>query len=196
MSNSSNKKNTEKGVTKQSFFSSDLHFSHFNIIKYDNRPFNSVEEMNNAIIENHNSVISDDDDWYFLGDFSFDGKRTEEWLQRLNGNKFFIDGNHDSEQTIRSFKKYGTYLGNLAEIVVEKQNIVLCHYAMRTWRKSHKSTWHLYGHSHHSLPDDPNSLSFDVGINGKDYNYTPLSFEQVKKIMEKKTPKIIDKHGS
>jgi calcineurin-like phosphoesterase family protein len=178
-----------------SFFSSDSHHGHKNVIKYDGRPFNSVEEMDNTIIENHNSVIHKDDDWYFDGDFSFNKKRTEGYLLRLNGNKFFIKGNHDGKDTIELYKKYGTYLGELAEVSINGQLIILCHYALRTWNKSHRGSWHLYGHSHHSLPDDPNSLSFDIGINGKGYNYTPLSFEQVSKIMSRKTWKSIDHHG-
>jgi calcineurin-like phosphoesterase family protein len=179
-----------------SYFTSDYHFGHANVIKYDNRPFKNVGEMDEALIENHNSVISDEDDLYFLGDFSFSKTRTEEYLQRLNGNKFFIKGNHDGHNIIKLYKHYGTYLGELAEVDVGGQRIVLCHYAMRVWNKSHRGVWQLYGHSHHSLPDDPNSLSFDVGINGRGYDYTPLSFAQVGKIMAKKTYQSVDHHGN
>ena len=73
----------QESTTHQSYFYSDPHFSHKNVIKYDNRPFNSVEEMNNTIIENHNSVVGENDDSFCLGDFSFDKRRTEEFLLRL-----------------------------------------------------------------------------------------------------------------
>ena len=175
------------------YFSSDYHLGHANVIKYDGRPFKNVGQMDEAIIENHNSIVGEEDNFYFLGDLSFNDKRTEEYLQRLNGNKFFIKGNHDSyKKHIPLFKKYGTYLGELAEIDIKGQKIVLCHYSMRVWNKSHRGAWHLYGHSHHSLPDDPNSLSFDVGCNGWDYK--PLSFGQVFAVMSKKTWKAIDHH--
>jgi calcineurin-like phosphoesterase family protein len=64
---------------------------------------------------------------------------------------------------------------------------------MRVWNKSHHGAWHLYGHSHGTLPDDPNALSFDCGVDC--HNYTPISFEQVEAIMAKKTFKPIDHHG-
>ncbi len=178
-----------------SYFASDYHFGHANVIKYDARPFKNVEEMDEALIDNHNSVVDDNDDFYFLGDLTFDKRRVDYYLSRLKGNKFFIKGNHDYTETIRGYQKHGKYLGELAEVSVGGQKIVLCHYAMKVWNKSHQGTWHLYGHSHHSLPDDPNSKSFDVGINGKGYDYTPLSFKQVSDIMDKKTYKCVVHQG-
>ncbi len=176
------------------YFASDYHLGHTNVIKYDGRPYKTVHEMDEAIIANHNSVVSDEDDFYFLGDFSFSKNRTEEYLQRLNGNKFFIKGNHDNHAIIKLYKQYGTYLGELAEVTIDGKLVVLCHYAMRVFNKSHRGAFHLYGHSHHSLPDDPHSLSFDVGINGEGYNYTPISWDYVKKRMAKKDWKSIDHH--
>lgn len=100
-------------MDKNIWFSSDYHLGHKNIIKYDKRPFKNIDVMNEAIIANHNSVVNVDDDFYFLGDFSFNDKRTEEWLQRINGNKFFIRGNHDRTRTVKLYSKYGIYLGDL-----------------------------------------------------------------------------------
>lgn len=177
------------------YFSSDYHLGHKNVIKYDGRPFKSVGHMDEEIINNHNEVVDPEDTFYFLGDFSFNKALTEQYLQRLNGKKFFIKGNHDYKETIELYKKYGTYLGELAEVSVGDQRIILCHYAMRVWNKSHRGVWHLYGHSHHSLPDDPTSLSIDIGVNGKGYNYSPLSFNQIKGIMAKKEYKPKDHHG-
>ena len=65
-----------------------------------------------------------------------------------------------------------------------EQMIVLFHYAMRTWNASHWGTYHLYGHSHGSLPDDINSLSFDIGVDC--HNYYPLNYAEVKAIMQRK----------
>ena len=87
-----------------------------------------------------------------------------------------------------------------------KVKIVLMHYAMRVWNKSHWGMWHLYGHSHGSLPEDPKSMSFDVGVDAiaKRYavdgiinpdDYRPISYEEVKAIMEKKTFTSIDHHN-
>lgn len=177
----------------KNYFSSDWHLGHKNIIKFDNRPFDTIEEMDKTIIRNYNSIVSPDDNFYYLGDFSFTSKnKTEDYLRQLNGRLFFIRGNHDKKDTIELYKKYGTYLGGLEEISIEGQKIILCHYAMKVWNGSHHSSYHLYGHSHHSLKEDINSLSFDVGCNGWDYK--PLSFEEIKNKMDKKQFKAIDHH--
>lgn len=179
---------------KKIWFSSDYHLGHKNVIKYDNRPYDNITEMNESIILNHNKLVAHDDDFYFLGDFSFANvEQTERFLQRLNGRKFFIKGNHDKKEIIALYKKYGTYLGDFAEIKINGQSITLCHYALRVWNKSHYGAWHLYGHSHGSLPDNKNSLSFDIGINCHDYK--PLEFKEVERIMSKKEFKAIDHHG-
>lgn len=176
------------------YFTSDYHFGHTNILKYDNRPYTDIVTHDNDIIAKHNSIVTDEDEVYFLGDFTFskDKKYVESLLVRLNGKKFFIKGNHDRSDMIKLYHKYGTYLGELAEIFVGEQKIVLCHYAMKVWNKSHCGAWHLYGHSHGSLFNDPSSLSFDVGIMLN--NYYPLSFEQISVIMSKKQFKSIDHH--
>lgn len=178
-------------MTKRTYFSSDFHLDHKNIIKYDNRPFADIHEMNDTILDNHNLIVKSNDDFYFLGDFCF-SNRTEFFLSKLNGNLFFIKGNHDHRDTIKLYEKYGTYLGEQKKIKVNGQEIILNHYSMRVWDKAHHGTWHLYGHSHGSLPDNPNSLSFDVGC--MLYNYKPLEFSQIKEIMSKKTFVPIDHH--
>jgi calcineurin-like phosphoesterase family protein len=65
---------------------------------------------------------------------------------------------------------------------------------MKIWRNSHRGSWHLYGHSHGGLHESPNSLSFDVGVDARDYR--PISFDEVSKLMAKKTFKPIDHHGA
>lgn len=177
------------------YFSSDWHLGHANIIKYDKRPFKNVSHMDDTIITEHNNIVTEADDFYFLGDFCMgDTSNIETYLARVRGKKYFIKGNHDKKATIDLYKKYGTYLGSLAEIDVDGTSIVLCHYAMRVWNKSHRGSYHLYGHSHGSLPEDPNSLSFDVGVNSWDYK--PISFEQIGAKMKTKTFKPIDHHGA
>ena len=71
---------------------------------------------------------------------------------------------------------------SLFEINIDNNTIVLCHYSMRTWNKSHYNTWHLYGHSHGML--EGWGKSFDVGVDC--WNFTPLSYEEIKKEMEKR----------
>lgn len=189
------------------YFSSDWHLGHANIIKYDNRPFKTVDEMDAAIIKNICSTLKAGDALYFLGDFAFvrDANRLEELMKTFAwtaANLYFIKGNHDGRDTIRLYEKYGTYLGEQKKIKIldedaqdGKQEIVLNHYRMDVWDKSHHGSWHLHGHSHHTLPERPTARCIDIGINGKGYDYHPLSYEQVKKYMKEKTFVPIDHHG-
>ena len=190
---------------RRTFFASDHHFGHRNIIKYANRPFEDVDEMNEALIERHNSVVRQCDIVYFIGDFAFysDPMVIVNIIKRLNGEKHFVSGNHDkaliNDHVMKQFQSFSR--APFKEIYVAdpdarggKQSITLCHYAMRVWNKSHHGAFHLYGHSHGSLPDDPNSRSFDVGVDC--WNFTPVSYEQVKEVMAKKNWKPIDHHGA
>ena len=174
------------------FFTADTHFGHTNILKYCNRPFKSVDEMDEALIRNWNVKVKPEDIVYHLGDFSFGPAK--KYADRLNGTINFIRGNHDKplEVYLREEKKLYSHIKDVAAIFVDKQQFFLSHYAHRVWPKSHRGTWHLYGHSHGTLPDDPNSLSFDCGVDC--HNYEPISFEEVAKIMAKKTFKSKDHH--
>ena len=93
----------------QAWFSSDYHLSHSNIIRYDNRPFSTIEEMNNTIIRKHNERVKPEDTVYFLGDFGFYASNNrafrgegqpynpEDFLNKMNGKYWnFIKGNHDT----------------------------------------------------------------------------------------------------
>jgi len=78
------------------FFTADTHFGHANIINYSNRPFATVEEMNETLIRSWNSTVSPEDCAYILGDFAYrSAKPIEEYLKRLNGEKHLLSGNHE-----------------------------------------------------------------------------------------------------
>jgi calcineurin-like phosphoesterase family protein len=176
------------------WFTADTHFGHANIIKYCNRPFANEQEMNAAMIKNWNALVKDEDIVYHLGDFCFgrEDYHFNAFFKQLKGMIILIKGNHDKlawRNRSNFFASYDTY----HEIRVNGQDITLNHYAQKVWNKSHHGAWHLYGHSHGSLPDDPNSLSFDCGVDC--HNFTPINFEHVKEIMSKKTFKPIDHHG-
>ncbi len=180
------------------WFTSDHHWGHANIIRFSQRPFADVDAMNEALIANWNRVVGPKDTVYHLGDIFMVPK--EEALQirsRLNGHICLIRGNHD--KTADTLKDSFEWIKDYYELKVpdpeaenEKRRIVLCHYAFRVWNHSHHGAWHLYGHSHGSLPDDPNSLSFDAGVDCHDY--TPISYARVKEIMAGKTFVPVDHH--
>jgi calcineurin-like phosphoesterase family protein len=198
------------------WFTADTHFYHRNICKFSNRPFNSVEEMNEVLIANHNSVVGEHDTVYHLGDFCFGGREKKlEMLGRLNGCFHCIAGNHDSglEKAIESKYTIGKggagkvqFFGDAKLISVNKQSIYLLHYACRVWPNAHRGTWMLFGHSHGNLSDLKGSRSvtdalgcvgveevllksMDVGVD-TDTNghkkYFPYSFEEIKTIMDKR----------
>lgn len=151
------------------WFTADFHFGHRNIIRYCNRPFANVAEMDEAIIERLNAVVKASDVLYFLGDFCIGSKSLVlEHRRKIRCKKIFaVPGNHDKEA--RKLSEDFSWLNNLAEISIHGQPIVLCHYAMRVWNRSHHGAWHLYGHSHGNLPAISISLSMDVGVDAHDF---------------------------
>ena len=85
------------------FFTSDTHFGHKNIIKYCNRPFSDIDEMNKVLINNWNKVVSEGDIVFHLGDFAFGGFPLWESIRsRLNGSIYLIRGNHDFKQNLQN----------------------------------------------------------------------------------------------
>lgn len=175
------------------FITSDTHFDHTNIIKYSKRPYGDVEKMNEGLINKWNSKVGKNDVIYHLGDFCF-SNRSKYFLSRLNGKKHLILGNHDKQVHVSNgWESIQHYAEVYTQVNGQKQMIVLCHYAMRVWNKSHRGTWMLYGHSHGNLADDANLLSFDAGVDC--HNYTPLHVNDVERIMRKKTYQPVDHHG-
>lgn len=151
--------------------------------------------MDEALIRNWNSVVNPEDTVYHLGDFAVGGGPALDYLRRLNGNIKFIWGNHDNRMAyVKEYTLYPMDIEHIREVKVYGQRIIMCHYAMKVWHKSHKGSWHLYGHSHGTLPDDPNSLSLDIGVDC--WNYAPVSMQQIRDKMKKKTFKPVDHHNS
>ncbi len=161
----------------KTFFTSDTHFGHRNMTNegknYSNRPFDTIVQMDEAMIANWNAVVGQDDDIYHLGDFAMGKTPVPTILARLNGRKHLIWGNHDSKQT-RELPQWASSQPYL-EINLEGKLIVLCHYAMKVWNKSHRGSLMLYGHSHGSLPGSDQSC--DVGVDC--FDMTPVTLEQI-----------------
>lgn len=169
------------------FTSADSHFGHKNILRYCHRPFLSIEEHDNTIIDNINNVVGPNDVLYHLGDFSFRGGSPSQYRSRINcRNIFLIRGNHDPYQKngepdpelCSLFSKVCDI--HKASFVMKfgRQKVIMCHYAMRTWNSSHHGSWHLYGHSHYSLPDIGNK-SMDVGIDAVAGRATGMTFDEI-----------------
>ena len=146
------------------YFTSDLHFGHKNVIRFDNRPFTTIEEMDEELIKRWNNKIKDEDTVYILGDISWHKvEKTCDILSKLRGIKFLVKGNHDSID--KSMKRYFKDIYDYKEININGQNIVLCHYPIPCF-KNHYSGWiHLYGHTHNTWEEVMN-LDKDILIKG------------------------------
>lgn len=175
------------------FFTSDQHFFHRGILKH--RPkFSSVDEMNHEIIARHNSVVSNNDTVYYLGDFSF-GKtdQTIEVLKQLNGQKNLILGNHDFKRIKEGMHRCFGFIKNYHEIKYEGNMYVLFHFPILSWNKVHYGSIHLHGHSHGNLNVKISPVfnpafyyydqrALDVGVDVHDYY--PIEITQVSTIMK------------
>ena len=169
------------------WFYSDPHYNHDKIIEYCNRPFNSVEEMNEALVANYNNLVDVKDTVYVLGDFAM--SKPELFTKKLNGNKFLIRGNHDEPFKNKFASSWGFgWVKDVYELVVDKQHIWLSHYSHQTWPGKHRGAWHLFGHSHGKLPGL--GLSTDVGVDC--WNYAPVSFEQLQILFAEKAKTLIN----
>jgi len=169
------------------WFTADTHFGHGNVIRYNQRPFSSVSEMDGALIDNWNEVIQPNDTIYHLGDFTLLGKKLADYyFQLLNGRIHVIPGGHDRRWNRKHdfFSISGHAVVVLPPLVTikvplpnstQQQLIILCHYSMRVWDRSHYGSWHLYGHSHGNLPLLRNSL--DVGVDC--WEYQPVSLDKL-----------------
>lgn len=155
----------------------------------------TVTRMDEEMIARHNSKVPPNGIVYYVGDVSFHKsvEHTVSILKRLNGTKYLITGNHD-KHIIKdpAFRACFGWIRDLTEIKHENQSIVLCHYAMLTWNKSHYKTWMLHGHSHGSLPVDMNTYRMDVGVDCN--NFYPWSFSEIREVMSKRNFIAIDHH--
>ena len=175
------------------WFTADLHLNHKNIIKYCNRPFTDIYQMDNVLINNILARVKPGDNLYLLGDISFKLDVALAFLNKIpkKVNVFLIEGNHDH-------KRLKEYLPTfqIKDICINKQWITLCHKVMYTWNESHRGGWNLFAHSHGNL--SPIGLQHDVGVDNN--GYVPLSFEDVVEIMGKgeikgiKNPEKYDGH--
>jgi calcineurin-like phosphoesterase family protein len=155
------------------FVTSDIHFGHANIMKFcpESRAFdNDVNKMNEAIIRNWNAMITPQDHTYILGDVAFcNWQDAVKYMNRLNGTKTLIVGNHDSK-LIKSqeFRDCFVNFFDYHTINVDKTKVVMFHYPIAEWDQMHRGAVHLFGHLHGGKNDMEKYRCMDVGM---DTNY-------------------------
>ena len=169
------------------FFTADTHFGHANIIKFCDRPFEDVNEMDERLIENWNARITNHDTVFIMGDMFFKSETDpEHTLARLKGHKHLILGNHDfgwlAKLSLAS--KYFESVDNYKEYAANGRNYVMCHYPLVSYR--HDSKWYMiHGHIHNDknldfwdiLKNRPRILNAGVDVN----NFYPVTFEELEK---------------
>lgn len=163
----------------KTFFIADPHFGHKGIIEYENRPYGSVEEMDQALIDNWNRVVGKRDKVYLLGDISFyKDELTTAIIRRLKGIKYLVLGNHDSPNVKRYY--------DMGFHRVYDYPVILDGF----WMLSHAPLYtnanmpyaNIFGHVHASKQyTDYSSQSFCVSVERIDY--TPIEFDEIKRRM-------------
>lgn len=166
------------------YYIADTHFGHDNIRRLSNRPFETVEEMDRTIIENWNKKVTDKDDVYILGDFSFKGGDPISYAKQLKGRKHLIIGNHDTALLKHpDFKKCFVEAKDIKKINDSGIEIVLCHYPMVEWAGYYKGALHLFGHIHNTF-HNPNTQyamnmknAYNVGVDI--IGFEPCTLEEI-----------------
>lgn len=166
------------------FYTGDLHFYHSNIIKYENRPFKNVDEMNKVMVEKWNAKVTKQDNVFIIGDFAFSTPdQAIDIASKLNGKKHLIFGNHD--KVVRNNKLVRECFEFCKEYHVVYENdlpIILFHYPIAVWDRKHYGSLHLYGHVHSNKGDHHPLLvdlknAYNVGTDV--WNFEPVTLQEI-----------------
>jgi calcineurin-like phosphoesterase family protein len=163
----------------------DTHFDHGNIIEYCDRPFESVEEMNDRLVENWNRVVDPTDEVLFVGDLTIAGTASAflTWISELNGEIVFVVGDHDTE------------------VLTTLDDVSVCEY-FRTEHDGHDfyavhdpaeaprnwGQWLLHGHHHNNWPGKfpfVNHRGGVVNVSVELIGYEPLAFDALVRYLER-----------
>ena len=181
------------------YYISDLHINHNNILKFDNRPFRTVLEMNNALLHNWNNVIKNDDTVYILGDFIWDTEQNwPDIVKSFNGHKVLIRGNHDPKSFSNKTKNLFDDINDYKEITDNGKHVIMCHYPIPFYKSTYNPDMYmLYGHVHmtreydflkelrkevirtHSSNTEALGQFINVGCMLPYMNYTPRTLDEI-----------------
>lgn len=167
------------------YFIADTHFGHEGVIRFSERPFDNVEEMDSVMMANWNARVQPDDEIYILGDFCWHGGHDVaiEVARLLNGRKYLIKGNHDWKYLeYPNYREQFVEIADIMEVVQNGNRIVLCHYPMLEYNGERRGGWHIHGHIHnrkedtfHYLRNKERTLNAGAEIT----NYMPVTFEEL-----------------
>ena len=168
------------------FLTSDTHFNHLNITKFEpvSRPFETIEEMNEALVNNWNSVVSDEDTVYVVGDF-FMGMldKIDPILNRLKGKIILVRGNHDTPNRLKLYRERGIEIKDIEYIRYKGKFFILCHFPLANEefknmvRQDNSEIIICYGHIHSNAPTGYVDGTYHVGVDTN--NLTPVALENI-----------------
>jgi len=144
------------------WITSDSHVGHHNILRFCNRPFSNVKEMDEFLLDNWNSNVKPNDTVYHLGDVAMNYKKRKEFIPLLNGKKILIKGNHDHKVSLDE----GWYEihDHRLNVSLSGKHVVMDHYPLESWDRSFHGSIHLHGHVHAALAERDDMLRLDVGV--------------------------------
>lgn len=182
------------------WFVADTHYGHEAVIRFGNRPWGSVDEMNEGLVEAWNAVVSPRDEVWHLGDVSFIGATALDFLRRVNGRVHVCFGNHDSRKELIDLElnEWVESIQHVKYLRWQKRRFWLSHYAHRVWPNSNAGSFHLFGHSHGDM-DIGGGRLMDVGVDAtakrignwrtpRARDYRPVSFDEVVSALKNRAP--------
>mgnify|MGYP000510535724 CR=1 FL=1 len=175
------------------FYFADMHLGHANALKFDNRPFKSLEEQDKVILDNINRTVARGNDLYFIGDaFWYSPDKVCKMLDEIEcKNIFLVTGNHDRWIKNPECRKKLSGVYDLKRITDNGRIVILCHYPLAVWDQSHRGSYHVYGHVHRNLAEDGMTdtheilnhpelkNAYNVGCMLPWMDYTPKTLDQI-----------------
>lgn len=188
-------------INKKIYFISDTHFNHKNIIKYCNRPFKDIEEMNSALIENWNKTITDYDIVFHLGDVALTNEsEIKEIIPKLKGKKILIRGNHDKKSK-EFFRSVGFEIIPDNPLKLDKEKLILSHKPLAD-TEIPEGYINVHGHIHNNplhkinpttnemeYPEELYSEKLHINVSADVIDFKPISLEEMRDLYETKYKK-------
>ena len=189
--------NLRRKIMSKIFFTGDLHFGHENVIAFDNRPFESVEEMDSELIRRWNNKVGKDDFTYVLGDMIWKTRNDNapSIIKSLNGQIILIKGNHDrflnnakAKAALAGVKDYDDICVTLEDGT--KKRVILSHYFIPMYNGSRYQAIHLHAHSHFTDEADY-EIDFAAKLNAEGirneiynvgcmyWNFEPITLDEI-----------------
>ncbi|MBZ9624423.1 metallophosphoesterase [Clostridium sp. FP2] len=164
---------------KRTFIIGDLHFGHDNVIKYENRPFDDVKQMDSTLINNWNKEVASEDKVIVVGDFGFYNKeKTKELLSRLKGYKVLIMGNHDRRRGNRRWWSDAGFDEVIEYPIILEKCYILSHKPISM--SDDMPYFNIHGHVHSNTLESDKYINVSVEVTG----YKPVDFECIRILRE------------